>query len=98
MHSEPEIKEKEDAVDFEFKSGDIEFQNVSFSHNEEKKEVAEEGEEQEAPAKLLDNFSMKIEAGTSNAIVGPSGFGKTTMFNLMMRLYDPIEGSVKLDG
>jgi ABC-type multidrug transport system fused ATPase/permease subunit len=41
---------------------------------------------------LFDDFSLEIEPGTSNAIVGASGFGKTTLFNLLLRIYDPAEG------
>lgn len=40
---------------------------------------------------------MKIDAGTTNAIVGPSGFGKTSMLHLMFRIYDPVEGTVSID-
>ena len=41
---------------------------------------------------------MEIEPGTTNAIVGPSGFGKTTLFNLLLRIYDPEKGSISIDG
>lgn len=40
---------------------------------------------------------MEIKPGTSNAIVGESGFGKTTLFNLLLRIYDPVEGKVTID-
>jgi len=40
---------------------------------------------------------LKIDAGTTNAIVGPSGFGKTSMLHLMFRIYDPVEGTVSID-
>ena len=42
-------------------------------------------------------MSLKIKAGTSNAIVGHSGFGKTTMINMVNRIYDPSEGDVFID-
>ena len=38
---------------------------------------------------LFQNFNLKIDAGTSNAIVGPSGFGKTSLLHLLFRIYDP---------
>ena len=41
---------------------------------------------------------MKIEAGSTNAIVGQSGFGKTTLLSLLLRLYDPSEGNILIDG
>ena len=46
---------------------------------------------------LFEDFNLEIEPGTSNAIVGESGFGKTTLFNLLLRIYDPVEGSVTID-
>ena len=47
---------------------------------------------------LLNNFSLDIEPGTTNAIVGPSGFGKTTFFNLLFRIYEPEAGKIMFDG
>jgi ABC-type multidrug transport system fused ATPase/permease subunit len=47
---------------------------------------------------LFENFSLKIEPGTTNAIVGRSGFGKTTLLHLLFRIYDPETGSVMIDG
>ena len=46
----------------------------------------------------MQNFNLEILPGTTNAIVGPSGFGKTTLFNLFFRIYDPEEGQVSIDG
>ena len=43
-------------------------------------------------------MSIKIEPGTTNAIVGPSGFGKTTMLHLLYRIFDPQNGSILIDG
>ena len=47
---------------------------------------------------LFQNFDLKIQAGTTNAIVGPSGFGKTSMLHLLFRIYDPLNGEVLIDG
>lgn len=47
---------------------------------------------------LFKGLSLKVTPGTSNAIVGHSGFGKTTMINMINRIYDPNEGDVYLDG
>lgn len=47
---------------------------------------------------MFENLSLTIKPGTSNAIVGHSGFGKTTMINMITRLYDPSEGQVLIDG
>jgi len=46
----------------------------------------------------LNNFSLDIKPGTTNAIVGSSGFGKTTLFNLLFRIYAPEEGRILIDG
>lgn len=64
--------------------GNIEFKNVSFSYRNKKN--------------VLESIDLKIEAGKSVAIVGPTGTGKTTFVNLIARLYDIDSGSVLLDG
>lgn len=63
---------------------DIEFQNVSFSYIPEKP--------------LIENFSFTARAGEHIAIVGPTGCGKTTLINLLMRFYDVNEGAITLGG
>jgi ABC-type multidrug transport system fused ATPase/permease subunit len=45
----------------------------------------------------LKKLNLKIEAGTTNAIVGESGFGKTTLFNLLFRIFDPTDGKITID-
>jgi ATP-binding cassette subfamily B protein len=47
---------------------------------------------------ILQNFNLNIEPGTTNAIIGPSGFGKTTLFNLLFSIYGPETGRVTIDG
>lgn len=64
--------------------GNIEFENVSFSYTEDRP--------------LIRNFNLKVGAGQHIAIVGPTGCGKTTLINLLMRFYDVKEGAIKLDG
>ena len=46
---------------------------------------------------MFNNFNIKIQPGKINAIVGESGFGKTTLFNLILRIYDPQEGKILID-
>ncbi len=65
--------------------GDIVFENVSFTYPD--------GEEQ-----VLENFSLNIPMGTRVAIVGETGAGKSTLVNLVCRLYEPTEGKVLVDG
>ena len=61
----------------------IEFKNMSFSYNEEQK--------------LIENFNLTIKQGQKVAIVGPTGAGKTTLINLLMRFYDPISGDISIN-
>ena len=79
-----DIKNKPDAVVIENIAGDIEFENVDFYYTEE--------------LPVLKNVSFKVDGGKTVAIVGKSGAGKSTIINLIPRLYDTISGSVKVDG
>ena len=63
--------------------GEIEFRNLNFSYGE---------------TPILRNVSLKIPAGSSLAIVGPTGSGKTTLVNLISRLYEAPEGTLLIDG
>ncbi len=69
--------------------GDIEFRNLSFSY------MNADGT---PSAEILHNISLKISAGSSLALVGPTGAGKTTLVNLIPRLYDAPPGTVLIDG
>lgn len=79
----PEIIEKENAIDLEIK-GEVEFKNVSFSYDGERK--------------VLDNVSFKVKPGEKVALVGHTGAGKTTIINLICRFYEAKEGEVLIDG
>ena len=106
LQQKPKIEESPDAVDFEFKQGGIEFRGVSFGHAQETQTnetgLPEDAElEQKGDAEiqyLFKDLNLKIEPGTTNAIVGPSGFGKTTMLHLLYRIFDPLNGQVLIDG
>jgi len=83
-YSRPFIVDRADAKDMPEKlRGDIEFKNVSFSYDE---------------TEVLKNVSFKIKAGETVAIMGETGSGKTTLVNLIPRLYDPRRGEVLVDG
>ena len=64
--------------------GDVEFRNVKFGYNENKI--------------IINNFSARAKAGQTIAIVGPTGAGKTTMVNLLMRFYETNGGEILIDG
>ena len=64
--------------------GDVTFENVSFSYDKENP--------------LIKNFNIEVKSGETVAIVGPTGAGKTTMINLLMRFYEVDSGSIKIDG
>jgi ATP-binding cassette subfamily B protein len=81
---EEESKDKIDAVKLEKVNGRIDFDNVSFSY--------QKGME------VLHDLSFSIKPGTMTALVGASGVGKTTVTNLIPRLYEVSDGSIKIDG
>ncbi len=79
-----EVAERPRAVAFETVAGDVEFDNVTLEHDRE--------------SVVLDSVSFRVPAGSICAVVGPSGVGKSTIADLMLRLYDPQSGAVRLDG
>ena len=83
---EPEIKDSE-RTNYSIKNlkGEIEFRNVSFRYRENLPFV-------------LRNINLKIPAGSTYAIIGHTGCGKTTLVNLILRFYDVIDGEVLIDG
>ncbi|MCA5014064.1 MULTISPECIES: multidrug efflux ABC transporter subunit EfrB [unclassified Enterococcus] len=82
---EPEEELNEQDVPLPAKlHGSVQFENVSFSYDPEKP--------------LIRNLNFEVKAGQTVAIVGPTGAGKTTLINLLMRFYDVNEGAIKVDG
>ena len=84
MEETPQVPEPENAYVLEEAEGHIQFEDVSFSYVPEQK--------------LIRNLNLKVESGQKIAIVGPTGCGKTTLINLLMRFYDVTKGSIKVDG
>ncbi len=80
----PEIKDAPDAQEFEI-NGDVSFENISFTYPD-------------TGIEALKNFTLKIKKGEKVAITGKTGSGKTTIAQLMLRMYDADKGSIKYDG
>lgn len=76
--------EKPDAKPLPEGGGEVRFQNVGFEYGNGQS--------------ILDDLSVRFEAGKMTALVGPSGGGKSTIMNLIMRLYDPTSGHIAIDG
>ena len=81
---EPQVPDKEDALVLEHAKGNVKLENVNFSYVPEKK--------------LIQNFNLEVKPGQRVAIVGPTGCGKTTVINLLMRFYDVDSGKILVDG
>ncbi len=84
LNINPEIQEKQGAVELENAKGEVSVENVSFSYDQ--KEY------------VLKGCSLKVPAGKTIALVGPSGGGKTTLCHLIPRFYEINDGSIKIDG
>ncbi len=79
-----QIPDAPDAKQLEDVRGDVAFDGVSFSYTQERK--------------LIENLNLDVKAGSRIAIVGPTGCGKTTLINLLMRFYDVDGGAISVDG
>jgi ATP-binding cassette subfamily B protein len=81
---QPNVDEAADAMDLPEMHGDITFENVSFGYDPH--------------VPVLEGVDLRIRAGETVAFVGPTGAGKSTLAKLVTRFYDPVEGSVRIDG
>ncbi|MCI8894464.1 MAG: ABC transporter ATP-binding protein [Lachnospiraceae bacterium] len=84
IEEEPQVPEDTDAVEVADVSGNVELRQVYFSYR--------------ADQRLIEDFNLKVEPGQRVAIVGPTGCGKTTLINLLMRFYDVNQGSISVEG
>jgi ATP-binding cassette, subfamily B, bacterial len=80
----PEIRDSRGAIAAPRFRGAVKFQNVMFAYETEKT--------------ILQNMSFQVKAGQQVALVGPSGGGKSSLVSLLLRLYDPLEGNIFIDG
>lgn len=83
IEEEPQIPDAEDAHVLENAQGNVALNDVSFSYKPDQK--------------LIQNFNLSVKPGQRVAIVGPTGCGKTTIINLLMRFYDVDKGCIKVD-
>lgn len=79
----PEIQDKSTAINLENYEGNVSVDNLYFSYSEDKP--------------LIEDFNLKVKPGDRIAIVGPTGCGKTTLINLLMRFYNIKSGEIKID-
>ena len=85
LDSEPAVQDAPDAVVLSSSRGRIDFENVTFRYAN-------------TVTDAISNLTLRIEPGKTHALVGASGAGKSTILSLILRLYDPTSGAVKIDG
>jgi ATP-binding cassette subfamily B protein len=83
LDEEPEVADAPEAVLLENTRGAVELRDITFGYDADKP--------------VLQNFSLQTKPGQLIAIVGPTGAGKTTLINLLMRFYDPQSGEIRVD-
>ena len=84
IDEEPQVPDASDAKVLEHAKGNVKLENVYFSYVPDKK--------------LIEDFNLEVKPGQRVAIVGPTGCGKTTLINLLMRFYDVNGGKISVDG
>ena len=84
IEEEPQVPDAQDAVVLDEAEGRVELEDVSFSYVPEKP--------------LIEHLNLSVQPGQRVALVGPTGCGKTTLINLLLRFYDVNEGSIRVDG
>ena len=84
MEEQPETPDDSDAAVLSHAEGKVELSHVNFSYTPEQK--------------LIEDFNLSVKPGQRVAIVGPTGCGKTTLINLLMRFYDVNSGTISVDG
>src|SRR5881396_3427181 len=82
---EPAVKDEPDAIELHSSKGRLDFENVAFRYPN-------------TVTDAVSNLTLRIEPGKTYALVGASGAGKSTILSLILRLYDPTSGAVRLDG
>lgn len=84
LNEEEQVEDKKDSIKLENPKGNVSFEHVRFGYSDDKI--------------LIDDLNAEIKAGQMVAIVGPTGAGKTTLINLLMRFYELKGGAIRIDG
>ena len=84
IDEQPQQPDKDNATELADVKGEVRLENIYFSYDPERK--------------LIENLNLSVKAGQRIAIVGPTGCGKTTLINLLMRFYEPQDGTISVDG
>jgi ATP-binding cassette subfamily B protein len=100
LDSEPAIADESDAATLDDVDGRVEYDGVSFRYDSGTATEAEDGNLTANADRdwTLADVSFDVEPGEFVGIVGPTGAGKTTLMKLLLRLYEPSEGAIRLDG
>jgi len=86
MNQVPEVQDSRGAKEAPPLQGAVRFENLTFAYQRDREQCS------------LQNLNFNVEPGQHIAIVGPSGSGKSTLVSLVLRLYDPLEGNILIDG
>ena len=84
LNEEEQVKDKENSIKLDKPKGNVSFEHVRFGYSDDKI--------------LIEDLNVEVKSGQMVAIVGPTGAGKTTLINLLMRFYELKGGSIKIDG
>ena len=84
LSEKEEVPEVDSPIKLDKVDGNVSFEDVSFAYNKDKE--------------LIEDLNVNVKSGQMVAIVGPTGAGKTTLINLLMRFYDVNKGAIKVDG
>ena len=96
LNANPDLPERPDAEDLRVIDGAVEFDDVTFGYD--RGAGAVDGEESDDHPPTLSDVDLDVPGGATVGVVGPTGAGKSTLLKLLVRLYDPDEGAILIDG